>query len=347
MTSHGIRAARFGTRLVLIPVLLAWALTASPAAAADRYVLLVSGASGGEPYAARYDGWRTSLATTVRERLQVAPDHFYQLAEKPGNGIEVADRTHIRQAFGELREKMKSDDLLVVVLIGHGTFDGVEAKFNLVGPDLDGAEWAKLVDAVPGPVVFVNTTAASFPFLRKLTARGRIVVTATDSTAQRYETIFPEFFIKALDDPAADADKDGHVSIWEAFQYAGAAVRRWYGQHGQLATERPLLDDNGDGVGTEADTPGADGALARSTYFDAGSTGDATDSTLDLLKKKQADLLAQVNALKAQKTSMPADQYGSQLETLLVELARVSQQIRMKANGVIGSTIPPARVPGA
>jgi hypothetical protein len=339
--------ARIGPLVVLVALFAFVAAMPSPAAGADHYVLVVSGISGGAPYEARYNGWRTSLATTVRERLHVAPDHFYQLAEKPADGIQLADRAHVRQAFDDLRQKMKPDDLLVVVLIGHGTFDGVEAKFNLVGPDLDGAAWAALVDAVPGRVVFVNTTAASFPFLRKLTARGRIVVTATDSTAQRYETIFPEFFIKALDDAAADADKDGHVSIWEAFEYAGAAVHRWYGQHGQLATERPLLDDNGDGVGTEADAPGTDGALARSTYFDAGSTGEATDSTIDLLKKKQADLLAQVNALKAQKTSMAPDQYGSQLEALLVQLARISQQIRMKANGVIGSTIPPAHVQGA
>ncbi|HEY7792132.1 MAG TPA: hypothetical protein VIC33_16585 [Vicinamibacterales bacterium] len=343
------RCIRTGVQWLLVIGLAAAApaLAAAPASAAERYVLVVTGASDGAPYADRYNGWRVSLATTLRERLHIAADHLYQLAEQPSDGVQRADREHVRQDFAALRGRMKADDLLVVVLIGHGTYDGVEAKFNLVGPDLDGAEWAKLVGGIPGRVVFINTTAASFPFLPKLSGRNRIVLTATDSTAQKYETIFPEFFIKALDDPAADADKDGHISIWEAFTYAGAAVRQWYSQHGQLATERPVLDDNGDGVGTEADAPGADGALARSTFLDGGVAGEATDSTIDLLKKKQADLLAQVNALKAARASMPPDQYNSRFEALMIELARVSQQIRMKASGVIGSTIPPAPAPGA
>lgn len=320
---------------------------AAPARAADRYVVVITGASDGQPYADRYDGWRRSLATTLRERLHIAADHLFQLAEKPSpDGVQLADQAHVRKLFDTLRGRIQPDDVLVVILIGHGTFDGEEAKFNLVGPDLDSAQWSQILGTIHGRVVLVNTTAASFPFLARDSARGRIVITATDSTAQRYETIFPEFFIKALDDPAADADKDGHISIWEAFQYAGNAVRQWYSQHGQLATEQAVLDDNGDGIGTEAGAPGADGALARSTYIDGGVAGEASDSTIDLLKKKQAELLVRVNALKAKKASMPPDQYNREFESLMIDLARVSQQIRMKASGVIGSTTPPARAPG-
>ena len=156
-----------------------------------------------------------------------------------------------------------------MLLIGHGTsLDGDEAKFNLVGPDLSATEWADLLKPLPGRLVFVNTTGASFPFLRRVAGRGRVVLTATDSAAQQFETVFPEFFIKAFDDAAADLDKNGRVSIWEAFTYASDGVRQWFEQKGQLPTERPLLDDTGAGIGREAQNPGTDGAVARITYLE-------------------------------------------------------------------------------
>jgi hypothetical protein len=156
-------------------------------------------------------------------------------------------------------------------------------------------------------------------------------VTATDSAAQQFETVFPEFFVKAFDDPAADLDKNGRVSLWEAFIYASAGVRQWYDQHGQLPTERPLLDDNGDGIGREALSPGLDGAIARVTYLAPDAPAAvAGDAAVGALLKKQADLEAQLEALKVRKPTMPPDQYDAELETLLTQLARVSRQIRAK-----------------
>jgi hypothetical protein len=107
---------------------------------------------------------------------------------------------------------------------------------------------------------------ASFPFLERLAGPRRVIITATDSPAQRFQTVFPEFFIKAFVDDAADLDKNGRVSIWEAFAAASAGVRRYYQQRGQLSTERALLDDTGDGIGGEA------GSLARTGRSPAGST---------------------------------------------------------------------------
>ena len=121
-------------------------------------------------------------------------------------------------------------------------------------------EWAALLKSIPGRVVVVDSTSASFPFIERLAGRKRIVITATDSAAQRFDTVFPEYFIRALTDHAADLDKDGRVSVWEAFIAASAGVRRYYEQRGQLATERALLDDNGDGQGREA---GATVMMAR------------------------------------------------------------------------------------
>ena len=200
-----------------------------------------------------------------------------------------ADKARV---FAELRRKLTKEDQLLVFLIGHGTTaDGEDAKFNLVGPDLSATEWADLLKPIPGRLVFVNTTSASFPFLRKLAARGRVVMTATDSSAQQFETVFPEFFLKAFEDGGADLDKSGRVSLWEAFTYASAGVRGWFEQKGQLPTERPLLDDTGAGVGREAQNAGVDGAVARVTYLALDAVlALPSDAIQAALVKRRADL---------------------------------------------------------
>ena len=115
--------------------------------------------------------------------------------------------------------------------------------------------------------MFIDTTSASFPSCSRL---GQNRVSSRPRTRPRSSsTIFPEYFVEAFDDPAADVDKNGRISLWEAFGYASAGVRQWYEQRGTLPTERPLLDDNGDGIGRESQTPGPDGTLARVTYLDA------------------------------------------------------------------------------
>lgn len=308
-------------------------LFGASAFAAERYALVVTGASGGDAYAKKYDAWRQSFVDTLRESFGYAQDHVIVLAEHDGNGIQKATRENVQHVMADLRRRLTRDDQLVVLLIGHGTsMDGEEAKFNLVGPDLSASEWTDLLRPLPGRLIFVNTSSASFPFLRKLAGKGRIVLTATDSAAQQFETIFPEFFVKAMTDPAADLDKNGRVSIWEAFSFASAAVQRTFQEKGQLPTERPLLDDTGAGIGREAQNPGPDGAIARITYLqpDAPVALPSNAALADLFKRR-AELEAQLEALKARKDMLPPEQYDGELERLLVEIARVSAQIRTKS----------------
>jgi hypothetical protein len=317
------------TRLIFA---LCLALSAVPSLAADRYAVVVTGASGGDEYAQKYDTWRVSFVATLRDKLGFDQSHLIVLADHESDGVALATRASVQRVLGDLRKRLGKDDLLFVLLIGHGTSaNGEDAKFNLVGPDLRASEWADLLKPIPGRLVFVDTSGASFPFLAKLAGRGRLVLTATDSAAQQFETVFPEFFVKAFDDPAADLDKNGRVSIWEAFSYASAGVRQWFDQHGQLPTERPLLDDDGDGVGREAQNPGPDGSLARAVYLDADAAADAGDVPLAALQKAKADLERQIEDLKSRKASMAPDAYAAELERLLLELARVSQQIRTKS----------------
>jgi len=325
-----LRIAECGLRtIVAILMLLAFAAPAR----AERYALIVTGAAGGDVYDQKYAGWRTAFTATLRDRFKYDPDRIVALAEGEAEGVQQATRQNVQRALGDLRKRMTKDDQLLVLLIGHGTsLDGDEAKFNLVGPDLTATEWSELLKPLPGRLVFVNTTGASFPFLRHLAGRGRVVLTATDSAAQQFETVFPEFFVKAFSDSAADLDKNGRVSMWEAFTYASGGVRQWFEQKGQLPTERPLLDDTGAGIGREALNAGTDGAIARITYLEPDAAlALPADTALAVLIKRRAELEASLEALKARKETMAEDQYDDELEKLLVEISRVGAQIRAKS----------------
>ena len=310
----------------------------------DYFTLIVSGASGGAEYAARLERWRSGLVDALRDGPGFREDHLRVLAETPGPGVGRASREGVGDALVEIGRRMDNRSVLLIVLMGHGTFDGADARFNLVGPDLEAREWRMLLESLPGSVVFVNTTAASFPFLDRLGGTGRVVVTATGSPAQRYETVFAEYFTTAFGDPAGDADKDGRVSVWEAFAYASDGVRRFYQRAGRLATERPMLDDNGDGVGRERDRGGPDGALAARLYVGAGADGgpDADDPALAPIIARRDGIEARIAELRSAKETMAPADYRAALEPQLVALARVSRELRRRAAG--GETPPPSRL---
>ena len=308
-----------------------------PAAAhgEDYFTLIVSGASGGEEYAGRLARWRSVLIDALREQPEFRDGHLRVLAETPGPGVGRASREGVREAVAQIGRQMDSRSVLLVVLLGHGTFDGTDARFNLVGPDLEAREWRAFLQPLPGSVVFVNTTAASFPFLDRLGAPGRVVITATGSPAQRYETVFPEYFVTAFGDPASDADKDGRVSVWEAFAYASDEVRRFYQRAGRLATERPMLDDTGDGIGRDRDRGGPDGALAARLHVGAaaGPGPEADDPSLAPIIARRARIEARIAELRSAKETMAPAAYRAALDPQLVELARVSRELRRTAGG--------------
>ena len=308
-------------------------VVSSRASAGDNYALVITGASGGEAYAKKYDGWRRAFTSILREKFAYPDDHVVVLAEVTEPGVALATREQVRRTLADLGARLVKEDLLVVLLIGHGTSAeggwGEDAKFNLVGPDLSASEWSSLLKPLAARLVFIDTTPVSFPFLRKIAGPGRIVITATDSSAQEFETVFGEWFVKAFTDVAADADKNGRVSMLEAFTYASAGVRRWFEERNQLPTERPLLDDDGDGVGREAQNPGPDGAVARNTYLQP--VGVPPELARRALAARQAALEAEIEALKARRPSMSPDAYQAELERLLLELARTSAELRSKS----------------
>jgi hypothetical protein len=334
-----IRGSR-GVSLVLALILAFVLGAAAHAQASDRYAMIVSGASGSKEVAEQQQKWRVALAKAMRQKMQIPAYHLIVLSDQPSDGRGeggsgqpelLATRENVDAGFAKFTRNMKRDDVLLVVLLGHSTFDGVDAKFNLVGPDLEANDWQRFVSNLPGRVVFVNTTGASAPFLQRLAGAGRVIITATDNPAQRYDTIFPEFFSQAFDAPEADLDKDGRISIWEAFAYASAKVKVYYRQRGQLSVERPVLDDTGDGVGKDASELGPDGAVASRTFLDAGSDPvvDTSPALSELINRRNT-MEGEFDELKRRREFMPAGDYEKQRDLLLIDISRISHQIRLE-----------------
>jgi hypothetical protein len=320
------------TRAWLGPLtVLVFLLAPAAASAETRFALIVSGASGGEKYAEQMKQWRALLQSALVERHGFDAKNIRVLTDESVQGGTTGSSANVRAAFGELRKVLTNDDLLLVVLLGHGTFDGDVAKFNLVGPDLAAADWNQMLGGLPSRLVLVNTTESSFPFLDALKGKGRVVITATNSAAQKYATVFPDYFVKALGEASTDLDKNGRTSILEVFDATSQGVKQHYEQRGQLSTERALLDDNGDGAGREQGAEGPDGGLARIWNLDAESAAVANNPELAALVKQQRGLEAQAEELKAKKGDMPQPEWQAAYEKLMLELARVSQEIRKKS----------------
>ena len=315
-----------------VGVILALALLlAHPVAAEERWAFVLSGASGGPKYAEQMRDWRAGLQSALVDRYGFKADKIRVFVDETVKTGEAGNAENVRKAFADVRKQLNREDVLLIILLGHGTYDGDVAKFNLVGPDLTAADWSALLTGLPGRLVVVNTTEASFPFLERLSGPNRVVITATDSAAQKYATVFPDYFVKAMSEASSDLDKNGRTSIFEVFSAASAAVKQHYQQRGQLTTQRALCDDNGDGVGREAEAPGPDGGLARLLYLDAELPAAANNPELAALLRRRRELEGEAEALKLKKGSMAAPMWEAEYEKLMIELARVSRDIRAKS----------------
>ncbi len=303
----------------------------APAAAETRWAVVISGASGGEKYAEQMRGWREGLRSSMVDRYGFKAEHVRLLVDESAPTGEKGSADNVRKVFTEIKKAGTKDDFVLVILLGHGTYDGDVAKFNLVGPDLTAKDWTDMLVGMPGRLALVNTTEASFPFLESLTAKGRVVITATDSAAQKYATVFPEYFVKAIREASTDLDKNGRTSLFEVFAAASAAVKQHYEQNGQLATERAVLDDNGDGKGREATVEGPDGGVARISYLDAESAAESANPEIAALAKRRRTLEMQAEEHKQLKGVMPDAEWNAAFEKLMLELAQVSAEIRKKS----------------
>ena len=289
----------------------------------NKFALIINGPGGEPAYARQFAEWTADLNSILAQRYGFDPQRIKVLSDK------LATAEEVRRTFAALKTELDANNVIFVFLIGHGSFDGKEAKFNLVGPDLSAADYNQLLTALPTKrIVVFNMSSASGEFVKPLSAKGRIVVTATRNGQETNATRFTGFFINALNATDGDTDQDGHTSVLEAFVYANRLTEEFYKRAGRLATEHALLDDNGDGVGREKAEAG-EGLLARATYLDSLSVDEAAASAATgRLLKERTRLEGEIEQLIARKGMMPEAEYEASLERLFIDLAKVNRSIK-------------------
>ena len=242
-----------------------------------------------------------------------------------------ATKAQIQNALAQVAKQAKPADAFVLMLIGHGSFDGYDYKINLPGPDLSAVEIASMLDRIPATrQLVVNMTSASGGSRTALEKPNRVVITATKSGNEKNATVFARYWVEALRDTAADTDKNETVSALEAFTYAEAKTSQFYETQKRLATEHPILEDTGSGDG--ARKPSAEnGQGLKASQFAVLRIGESqiaanTPEKKELLNKRD-ELERQIDLLKYQKAAMPVDQYKQQLQALLLDLAKTQAEL--------------------
>ena len=293
-------------------------------ARADQSVIIAVGASGEEAYADDFAKWAA--------HWQKAGAAGNAKVQTIGAGAEEKDAlARLRAAVAA--ETTESTDPLWLVLLGHGTFDGRDGKFNLRGDDLAASEIAAWLKPCARPVVIVCGFSASGAFLKPLSAPDRVVVTATKSGAENNFARFGGYFAGAVADPSADLDHDGQTSVLEAWLAAGQRTAEFYKTEGRIATEHSLLDDNGDGLGTppewyeglrvikkSKDGKAPDGLRASQFAL----VPSAAERALSPELRAQRDALeTELAKLREAKAALPEKEYFAHLEALLLRLARL------------------------
>jgi hypothetical protein len=313
-------APPLGTRMRAIFFLIAAALAAHGA----TYYVTVSGLGGEPEYETQFAKWASDL------------DHQLKL-NGPDAHVETvsgtaATRQHVRDLMNQLAGQVTAEDAFGMFLIGHGSFDGTEYKFNVPGPDItagDLREWLSHIQA--GRQLVVNMTSCSGASMASLAAKNRIVITATKSGNEKNATVFPRYFIDAFHDPSADTDKSGVVSALEAFHYAQTKVTEYFATEKLIASEHAQFSDTGSANAVRDPGPGNQQGLLASAFPLLRPPTEMAAAIADPAKQKlfshKDDLEAKIDRLKYQKASLPDSEYKQQLTALLVDLARTQEEI--------------------
>ena len=313
-------------------------LLCPPQVSAQTHLVIVSGLGGDELHRARFHSWAVSMIDAATTRFGIPESDITYLAERVERDPESIDgrstKENIENTFRDLAQRARADDDIFVLLIGHGSYQGEESRLSLPGPDMTPQDFAALLDLFPTQTIaFVNSASASGDFVEALSGPRRTIVTATRSPFERNETLFGHYFVEAFSADVADVDHDERVSVLEAFEYGRTEVARYYESENRLLTEHAVLDDNGDGEGSDEPDPATtDGALAALFVFDATSSLVAEvavdDPELAALYQRQRVLQDSLAVLRANREEMETAAYEEQLEALLVELSRTALAIR-------------------
>jgi len=310
---------------------------ASLAQVPRTYVLIVTGASGEPKFANEYRTQATALRTAAVQVFGLPDSLITYLSEDPSRDPGVvrgrSTKEGVEQAFENIAARAHRGDQVFILFLGHGSSQGSDSRFNVPGPDLSGADFLGLLGKLSAQqVAFVDASNSSGDLVKQLAGPNRIVITATKSGFEGNETLFGKHFITALASTGADTDKDGRVSLLEAFLYARREVQREYEQSNRLQTEHAMLDDDGDGVGhSDASEKGPDGRAARGFFLGAASDVSpnvANDPRAAQLLATRQELQSRVDSLRALRSGMKEEDFQRALEPLLLKLAETNQALR-------------------
>ena len=304
-------------RALLLAIVAVWTLQTRAA----TYYVIVAGLGGEPDYQQRFAAEANDLGRVFKGSGESA--HVYTLSGAQSTASQLRD------TLSTVARDAKADDDFVLILIGHGSFDGVEYKLNLVGPDLTAAQIAEVCDRIIARrQLVVNTTSASGGSVAALERPGRAVIAATKSGTEKNATIFARYWIEALQDPAADADKSNSISAMEAFTYAAKKTAAFYDTQKRLATEHAVFDDVGHDEPVREAGNGQGLLLSSITLLRlGGNLQAANDPAKRAHLQKKEELEQKIDILRYQKAAMDPADYKQQLTAALLELAKVQEEL--------------------
>jgi hypothetical protein len=304
------------------------------------HLLIVTGLAGEQRFARDYARWGSELVKAATERHGVPAANVVWLAERADVHAAVraaATKANLERELRALIGRVGAADRVIILLFGHGSYADGETRVNLPGPDMTGKELTALLAPLETQrVAVINAASASGGYIQDLAAPNRVVITATRSGMERNETVFGAHFVAALTGTDADADRDGRVSLLEAFDYARREVEREYQRGNRLRTEHAVLDGVGDGKGVSAVEPTSPHAQLASTFYLGGTAraaGAAASPELRALYAEKERIENALAALRARRAELPEADYEAALEKLLVELSLNAQAIRRLEGG--------------
>jgi hypothetical protein len=293
-------------------------------------VIVVVGQPGEEQYAEQFEEWAGRWESAAAQ----GNARFIGIGRANSPASEETDRDILSRELEQLAND--PPETLWLVLIGHGTFDGKKAKFNLRGPDMTAAEFGELLQPLMCRIAVVNCASAGGPFVNQLSGSNQVIVSATQSGFEHNYARFGGYLSQAIADESADLDKDGQTSLLEAWLAASAQTREFYERESRLATEHALLDDNGDGKGTPSDwfrgihiaKSSKDNTLPDGTFanqFILVPRGAEADLPLEL-RQRRDELEVQLAGLRREKDQLSKEEYTQKLEAILIPLAKLYRE---------------------
>ncbi len=290
-------------------------------ARAATYYVTVAGLGGEPDYEQRFTANAKDLDKVFKASGNSA--HVYTLTGAQATAAEV------RNTLAAVAQQATASDDFVLTLIGHGSFDGTEYKFNLPGPDLSASDVAALCDRIPAKrQLIIDATSASGGAMPALERSGRAVITATKSGSEKNATVFARYWVEALQDPAADTDKSESLSAMEAYTYAVKKTAAFYDSQKRLATEHAVFDDLGHGEPVREAGNGQGQLLSSFTILRFGAAQKAaSDPAKQALLAKKEDLEQKIDTLKYGKAAMDPGDYRKQLTAALLQLAQVQEEL--------------------